>query len=698
MPALAQAALEAKFQNGVALHQQGRIAEAARIYEEVLAADGRHFDALQCLGTIACQTGRPQAAVDLLSRAIAVNSSMAEPYCNLGYAFQGLGRLDAALASYDRAIALRPAYAQAYCNRGVALQGLMRLEEALASCNKAIELKPDFAGAFFNRGNVLQSLGRQEEALASFCRAIELKPDYAQAHSGSGDVLLGLGRFEEALASCNRAIDLRPDFAAAHLNRGNVLRALGRPDAALGSYDRAIALKPDHAQAHFNRGNVLYDLKRPGEALASYDRAVELKPDFAQAWSNRGSVLLDLKRLDEALASCGRAVASRPGAAQYHYDQGIVLQHLNRLEEALASYDRAIEREPDHARAHVNRGIVLHCLRRFDEALASYRTAIAARPELAEAHVNLSVTELIVGNLERGWMNFEWRRKLKSSVERKFPLPSLPSLADARGKTILVHSNDGFGDTLQFCRYAGLLRQAGARILFSPQDRLKQLMRSLGDSVQLADENGKSPPVDYHVPVMSLPLLFGTTLETIPSRVPYLFADETLVGKWRDRLGGAGFKIGICWQGNSAHQVIDRRCVSIACFEPLSRLAAVRLVSLHKGDGEGQLSSLPAGMTVESFADLDAGPYAFVDTAAVMKNMDLVITIDTSVAHLAGSLGVPTWVALQHAADWRWLLDRPDSPWYPSMRLFRQKTQDDWKSVFDDIQTALAGFMRETPQ
>jgi hypothetical protein len=238
-----------------------------------------------------------------------------------------------------------------------------------------------------------------------------------------------------------------------------------------------------------------------------------------------------------------------------------------------------------------------------------------------------------------------------------------------------------------------LLQQAGARVLFSPQKKLNRLMRSMGDGIALAGENDA---FDYHIPAMSLPMLFQTTLDTIPAQVPYLFADAALVEKWRARIGDEGFKIGICWQGNSVHQIVDRRCCPIACFAPLSRLAGVRLISLHKGDGEGQLSALPAGMTVTHFDDLDAGPDAFADTAAVMQCMDLVITIDTSVAHLAGALGVRSWTLLQHIADWRWLLDRADSPWYPAMRLFRQKTDGDWTGLFDDVETALAGLLKET--
>ena len=625
VPAQPDASLQAKFEDALALQQQGRVAEAAKFYEEILAVDGVHFDALHCLGAIACQAGSQLAAIDLLTRAITVRPQAAEPHCNLGYAFQGLKRLDAALASYDRAIALSPAYARAHCNRG----------------------------------DVLQSLGRPDEALASFSRAVEHNPDYAQAHFQRGNTLLEFGRLAEAL----------------------------------DSYDRTLALQPGHALAHYNRGNVLFRLERFGEALPAYDEAIALKPDFARAWSNRGNVLLALKQRDSALASCDRAVALQPQDAQFHYDRATVLQTLHRFEDALAGYDAAIARDPVDARTRTNRGVVLHMMRRFDEALDGFDRAITLKPDLAETYVNKAVTQLSTGRLAPGWNNFEWRRFVKLSPERKFVQPPLTSLTDARGKIILVHCDDGFGDTLHFCRYIPLLQQAGARVLFSPQKKLNRLMRSMGEGVIFA---GEKDAFDYHIPAMSLPMLFQTTLDTIPAKVPYLFADAFLVEKWRARIGDEGFKIGICWQGNSVHQIVDRRCCPVSTFAPLSRLAGVRLISLHKGDGEGQLNALPAGMTVERFDDLDAGPDAFADTAAVMQCMDLVITIDTSVAHLAGALGVRSWTLLQYIADWRWLLDRPDSPWYPAMRLFRQKTDGDWDGVMKDVETALAGLLKET--
>jgi len=653
----ARPAVQAKFKSGLALHQQGKLNEAAKIYEDVLVADKAHFAALHCLGAIAYQTGNLERAVELIDRAVRINPKIAatDPY------------------------------------RGAALNRLNRHQEALAVCDEAIRLKPDFAELHYNRGNALYGLGRLADALVSYDKAIRLRANFAEAWSNRANALQGLGRFEDALFNSNKAIALKPDYAQAHYNRGNALYDLGHFAEALAGYDAAIALKPDHAQGWHNRGKALGELKRTDEALASFDRAIALKPDYAQAWDNRGNLLNDAERFDEAVASYDRAIAARPDFADAWSNRGTALQYLYRLDEALACHDKAIALKPDSAQAHCNRGSVLNCFNRPAEALASFNQAIALQPDLARAYFNRAITELSTGDLENGWRDFEWRRKIvEISGDRVFPRPPLNSLAGIQGKTILIHYEHGFGDTLQFYRYLELLHQRGAKILFHVQKKLERLLTPRDNFITFVELDDPSLNYDYHVPMMSLPLVFGTTLATIPANIPYIAPDETLVEKWHARLNGGGFKIGICWSGSLTHiKGHNGRIFPLTSLEKLARLPGVRLVSLQKGDGEGEVKSLPAGMTVECFDDLDAGGNAFVDTAAIMRCVDLVITNDTSVSHLAGALGVPAWVALQFAADWRWLRDRPDSPWYPTLRLFRQKRDRDWRDVFQEMEISL---------
>ncbi len=344
-------ALQAKFNQGMALHQHGKLTDAERVYGEVLLQQPNHFDALHLLGVIALQTRRTERAVELIRRAIRLNAKVAAAHSNLGNALRDLKRPEEALVSLNQAIALQPDFADAYNNRGNALLDLKRPVEALADYDRAIALKPDFADAYINRGSVLMDLKRVEEALASYDRAIALKPDFADAYTNRGNILLNLKRADEALASFNRAIALKPDLAGPYNNRGNVLLALKRPEEALASYDRALTLQPDFAVALYNRGNALHALKRFEEALVSYGRALTVRPDYAEALCNRGAILHKLKRPLDALACYNRAIALKPDFADAYNNRGSVLKDLKRVDDALASYDRAIALKPNHDHA-----------------------------------------------------------------------------------------------------------------------------------------------------------------------------------------------------------------------------------------------------------------------------------------------------------------------------------------------------------
>lgn len=646
--------IQAKLQSGFAFHQEGRLREAEGLYQEVLRSDKRNVDALHLIGVIYHQTGRHEEAVDFISRAIKLNPGAAIAYYNRGNALKALGRNEEAVANFSKAVALNPQYVDAYNNRGTTLNDLHRFREALESCDKAIALKPEFAEAYNNRGISLRALGRPGEAVASYNKAISLQPRNAEAHNNRALALGDLQRFDEALAGYDKVLEIQPRHAEAHNNRGNVFMALARLEEALASYDRAIDLKPDYFEAYSNQGNVLHALKRGGEALASYDKAIEINPHYAKVHNNRGNTL----RLP------------------LH------------LEESLASFDRAIALNPNFAEAFANRGKVLASLRRFDEALASFDRAIELNPDFAGAHFNKAQFHLLFADFSAGWSLYEWRKSIEVPAgNRSYSSPLLTALDDAQGKTVLVHWEQGLGDTIQFCRYAGLLADRAAKVLFAPQPALKPLMQSLDARVELVDADDPPAGFDCHVPLLSLPGFFETRLETIPAKPGYLSADPGLIAAWQERLAGAGLKIGICWQGNANNSEDSFRSFPASLLAPLAGIENVRLINLQTGSGAGQLQKLPGEVAILTFAEDDFAPFAH--TAAMIANLDLVITADTSIAHLAGALGVPTWVALGYVPEWRWMLDRPDSPWYPSMRLFRQNTNRDWNGVFDDIRAAL---------
>jgi tetratricopeptide (TPR) repeat protein len=501
-----------------------------------------------------------------------------------------------------------------------------------------------------------------------------------------GNALQSLKRWYEAIAIYNKALVLKPDYAEAYNNRGVALKELKQLDEAIASYDKAIALKPDYAAAYSNRGNALKDLKRLDEALASYDKAIALKPDYARAYSNRGVALNDLKRFSEAIASCDKAIALNPAYAEAYNHRGNALKNLKRLDEAIVSYDNAIALKPDYAEAFGNRGNALKDLKRLDDALASYDNAIALKPDYADASWNKALAYLRTRRFDVGWRDYEARKRKKMPVaNRTYAKPLWLGDSDISGKRILVHWEQGLGDTIQFCRYIKMLEDAGATVIFAPQTSLKVLMRSLAAKAQLADADDPTLSFDFHCPLMSLPLAFKTDLATIPRAKNYLSALDDKVMTWAHRLGEKTKpRVGVVWSGSAENAVDDDRSIELEIFRQVFD-ERFQFVSLQK-DVRDKDKAWLENAKIPYFGDaLDD----FTDTAALCHVMDLVISVDTSVAHLAAALGKAVWVLLPWFADWRWMLDRDDSPWYPSMRLFRQKIRGDWDGVFQRIEQEL---------
>jgi tetratricopeptide (TPR) repeat protein len=579
---------------------------------------------------------------------------------------------------------------QTLLTQAYALHGQGQFAEAERLYTEVLQLQPANSQALLFLGVLDLQRHEPERGIEKIAKAAHIDPNFALAHYHLGNGLLALHRPGEALVCFDRAIELQPGFAEAHHNRADALIDLGRPADALAAYDRAIALKPEFAEAHSNRGLALRALKRPGDALVSYDRAITLKPTFAQAHHNRGNVMMDLKRPADALASFDRAVTLQPGFADAHINRGLALMELRRPAEALAAFDTAIEHQPNLAEAHLNRGLALTEIKRPDEALASFDRAIALKPGFIPALWNKSHTLLLLGRFEEGWPLHEYRKQLPEPIAAQAHAQPVWLGAEAiKGKTLLIETEQGFGDVIQFSRYVHLAQARGAKIILAVRSRMMRLMEGLTPPVEIIDSSTPPSHFDFHVPLLSLPLAFATTGSTIPADIPYLRAEPDRVEKWKAILGTHGFKIGICWQGSTLGATLGKP-FSVAEFRAIAQIPGVRLISLQKGEGSEQLQDLPPGMAVESLGeDFDAGKHAFVDTAAVMEGLDLVITTDTSVAHLAGALGRPAWVALKYVPDWRWLLDRSDSPWYPTLRLFRQTIYDSWPDVFAQMEARL---------
>ena len=604
-----------------------------------------------------------------------------------GIALWQKGQLKESQAIFDRVLALQPKNFDALQLSAIIAGQTNNFELALKMLDEVLKINPDFADAHSNRGLAFKGLKRFNEAIASFDRAIELKPDHFQAHYNRGLSLKEIQQYEDALVSYERAIEIKPDYADAYLCCGVVLTDLDRLNEALANFDRAIAINPDYAEAHSNRGETLRLLKRLEEALTSCDRAIAIKPDYAEAHSNHGVALGDLKRFDEALASYNRAIAINPDYAEAHSNRGVALRKLKRFDEALASYNRVIAINPDYAEAHSNRGVALAELKRFDEALASFDRAIAINPEYADANWNKSLVLLLTNNFQQGWELYEWRWKRENSdlKPRNFKQPLWLGEESIENKTILLHAEQGLGDTIQFCRYAKLVKERGAKVLLEVPKALMGLLKTMDGVDELLEKGKALLAFDYHSPLLSLPLAFKTELDTIPFAQSYLSVRNNKQKEWEKILGETSkLRVGLAWSGSTIHKNDHNR--SLTLQEMLPYLPEdYEYVSLQKEVRESDKDVL-ATSGIKHFGE---HLNDFTDTAALCELMDIVISVDTSVAHLAGALGKTTWIMLPYSPDWRWLLDRDDSPWYPTVKLYRQDKIGEWISVLEKMKSDL---------
>ena len=634
--------IESLLQTGFGLLQQGRVEEAWNAFHEVLRRDPDQALAHHMVGLIALQAGQLELGVDSLSRSIALEPADPVAHGNLANGLRDLGRADDALAAYDRALTLAPGFIDALNNRAI----------------------------LFGR------LGRHAEALGDYDRALAIEPRAPFLHNNRAEALRALGRPAEALAAFDEAVALDPGHPDAFYNRANLHAELGRREEAAAGYQKAVALRPDHVQAHLNLGNLLLDLDRHDEALASYDRALAIRADLAEALSNRANALRALNRHEEALQSCSAALA----------------------------------RDPDLGDALINRATVYFELGRHGDAVADFEAALRLDPARAEAETHCGCARLALGDYAAGFAQYEARFRIRPErarfvADRTFAAPRWDGETSLEGKTILLHTEQGLGDSLQFCRYADLVKATGATVVLEAERPLVALLRTLEGVDQVVAKGEPLPPFDLHSSLMSLPRALRTTLDTVPAAIPYLRADPDKVRSWSERLDGhLGVRrrprVGLVWSGGfrpdrpELWNVNRRRNIPLQMLSPLAG-ADVDFVSLQKGEpAETELRDLVAqGWDGPAVADFTAELHDFSDTAALIETLDLVIAVDTSTAHLAGALGKPVWLLNRHDSCWRWMAGRADSPWYPTLRLFRQKTFGDWRPVVEEVAEALRAFV-----
>ena len=561
------------------------------------------------------------------------------------------------------------------------------LEPAEELYRQVLANDPDNADALHLLGVIAYQVRNYAAALELIGAAIRRRDQVPAFHNNFGNVLRDQGFWDQALVAYASAVTLDPTFVEAHTNLGLVLHRKGKIEEALMRHDKALALRPDHAVAHFNRGRALRDLEQEDEAAAALEAAIACKPDFGAAHNTLGNLHQQAGRRDAAEPCYLRAVTLDPEDVDAHNNLGSLLMTDGRLGEAVVRFERALSLRPDFADAWSNLGATSQKQGCVEAAARAFRQAIELAPDNAGAHWNLALALLLQGEYEAGWPEYEWRaRRRAASPPREFAAPRWSGEA-LDGRAILLHAEQGLGDTLQFVRYAALVARRGGRVVLECQPELTALLASVPGVAEVRAGGAPLPPVAAHAALMSLPLIFATRAETIPTEVPYITVPEAAARRWAARLGESEQpSVGLVWAGNPGHANDANRSIDPACLRPLLSSGARRFVSLQVGARAARLARFDADRVLDLSAELTD----FVETAAAICALDLVITVDTSVAHLAGALGRPVWLLLPFAPDFRWLLEREDSPWYPTMRLFRQARPGDWVSVVARVAEALS--------
>ena len=638
----------------VSFQRGGQLIGAEMIYSDILKVQPDHFDSTHNLGVIRYEQRRLAEALPLLEQAIKLNPNSADAQSNYGAVLRGLGRREEALEAFGRAIKLRPDFAEAHSNRGGVLLDLDRTGEALEAYDRALMSRRGFADALFGRGLALTRFRRFSDALVAFDRVLGINPNHVEALVQRAIPLVEVRRYAEAVGSCDRAIAINPAHPAAHYHRGVALSLLGRPAEAATSFQQAIAIWPDFAEAQFSLSNELHVLNQLEEALAAIDRCLSLAPAHPSAWNNRGNILARMER---------------------HTD-------------AMECFDRALSIKPDFGEAYYNKGNALTQLARISEASECYQKAVSLNTVHPDIPFNEGLARLLLGDLRYGFKRYEGRfQKTEHAPEtRKFKQRRWTGF-DIAGKCILLHDEQGLGDAIQFARYVPLVAQRGAEVILEVQAPLKTLLASVKGVSRVYERGAKLPAFDVHQYLLSLATVFETDLDSIPADVPYLAAPADRIEKWRSRLPAKqGLRVGLVWSGNPAFAADATRSIGLQRLAPLFTAPGVQFVSLHRDVRAEDAALLQKFPELLHFGTELAD---FADTAAIVTELDLVIGSDTAVIHLAGALAKPVWLLTKFSPDWRWLLDRQDNPWYPTVKLYRQPGLGEWESVVERVRQDL---------
>jgi len=583
-----------------------------------------------------------------------------------------------------------PRSSRAYFLLGISALQQNRFEDAIQRLKRALRIVPDDIDANLAMAQAFAARNLHEQAEEWFQRAHGLAPGNLQILGLLILCLMNQGKFHAALIHLDRFLVLNPRDADAFNKRGYIMQQFDRHQEAISNFTRALLLQPEFPEALNNRANSLKSLERNAEAIEDYDSAISQRPEYILPYSNRSLSLLQMGRAEEALESCDRALALNAQFPDALNNKGFILQKLQRFEESVIYLKQALAINPHHWGSLNNMASSLQQLGRLDESADCYEELLKLRPEYPEAMWNRGLLKLLRGDMPSGWSDMEWRWKCRQFINKP-GMAGIPEWCgeDIRGTSIVVFAEQGYGDLFQFCRYLPKLADLGARVTLVAPSTVHRLLTTLDRRVQIVAPGQTLRNIDYQCTLLGLPDRFRTELSTIPADIPYLHAEDALVRHWSNRIPADGVRVGLYWQGNPTGAVDLGRSIPLAKLIPLSQIEGVHLISLQYQHGVEQIAEVSSRMTLQVLPGFNQKPDGFLDTAAVMKNLDLVITSDSAPAHLAGAMNVPVWVLLKSVPDWRWLLERSDSPWYPSMKLFRQEESGNWASVIGEVADSL---------
>jgi len=680
---------------GLRHHGSGRLPEAATCYQRAYEDDPSDADALLLLGIVARQVKHFAAAIAFTKMAIAQRPRAAHIHLNLALAYLAAQELDEAKKCCSQALDLDPSSERAWCSLGeIEVAGGDR-SAAIAAYEQGMTLHSAKGRAATALGNLFCEQQQYEAGITAFVRGIEQAPESSSLYLALGAAKFALEQVDEAKVAYRKAITLKPNFPEAYLNLGNALYREGNFQSAAVSYRCALSLRPHYVKAYCNLGNALSGMGRHKEAIISYEHALAIESGSTAARHNLGNALLSLREYNRAEECFRQLLQPDPSVAEHHNSLGNALLQQRRLLEAEACYRTALQLKPDYAAAHTNLANALLALGKREEMEGHYRHSLHLDPNSPGTQYNLALACLREGNFREGWQRHEWRWKFRelSLRPRAFKQPQWNG-QQLNGETVLLHAEQGVGDTIQFIRYLPLVAARGARIVLEVQPQLLTLLQTATCAARVCARGDALPDFAYHLPLMSLPLVFDTSMDTIPSTSPYLAVDKTSFEMARQAhpRRGQNLRVGLVWAGNPRFRGDQLRSTSLETLLPLSEAQGVDFFSLQFGTPVEQIAPLRA-----QFPLIDACSKSkdFAETAALVSTLDLVISVDTAIAHLAGAMHLPVWVLLPYLADWRWLERRDDSPWYPTARLFRQPSPGDWHGVAMRVRDALRVFRKD---